>query len=200
MNRTNNIKLGKASDKIIISELEKLTGFICIDEIKDSQQNRYNIKGLDKFYNDINSKLGVDYILTMHTLEGYQTYYLDTKGFNYNPRYNGKLNTDGIVETMLLQVEKYYSGISRKGWANSPEHWTTNTLILINNHIYFISYPKLIEYCNKLEQVADIPTISFPKGYGNYERCIIANVNDMLEQGVIKQIRPVSIDNIIKVA
>ena len=197
MNRTNNIKLGKACDKVILSELKKLKGFIGIDEIKDSQQNRYNINGLEKFYNDINSKLGVDYVLTMIINGKVQTLYIDTKGFNYSHRSNGKL-TNGIVETIPLQIEKYYSGISRKGWANSPEHWTTNTIILINNHMYFIRYNKLVEYCNELEQIDTTVCITYDKRdnwnryTGNYEKCILGNVEEMKAKGIITSIRAVT--------
>lgn len=191
MSRNNNISVGKASDRIIINELKKLNGFIDVVEVKDSQQNRYSIQGVDKLQNDINMKLGIDYILVMNTYQGYQTYYIDTKGFTYYPRYNGAL-TNGVVESLLLQVEKRYSNVVYKGWANSPEHWTTHIIILINNHLYYINYPKLVGYCNKLEQMEGIEQISFNKGYGNYEKCIIANVNDMLEQGVITRIAPIS--------
>lgn len=185
--RESNIKLGKASDRKIIEHIKKLDGFIDIVEIKDSQQNRYSIQGVDKLQNDINMILGIDYILVMNTKQGYQTYYIDTKGFTYKPIHNGAL-TDGIVETILLQVSKLYGGRWYKGWANNSEHWTTHILILINDHIYYMNYKRLVSYCNDFLQAND-DTIEFDKKYGNYEYCIKASIEDLKVKGVITDIR-----------
>ena len=191
MSRSENIKLSKVSDKIIINEVEKLNGFISIDEVKDSQQNRNNIYGVDKLHNDINMLLGIDYILVMKIGNSYQTLYIDTKGFNYNPKYNGTIR-NGVVTTVLLQIEKYYGGKLLKGWANNPKYWTDFIIILLNNHLYYMNYQRLMEYCNQLEHEQGTSIIQFNKYNGNYEKCIIANVDDMINQRVITSIKPIA--------
>lgn len=178
--RNRNIQLGKTSDEIIIGELMKLDKFKSIVPIRDNQQKRNSLQGILKLEDDINMRLGIDYVLEFNG----NTYYIDTKGFTYDSRYYGSLN-NGVVELLLLQVEKYYRGISRKGWSNDNDHWTDFILILINNHIYFINYKRLVTYCNNI-QVADV--ITFNKGNGNYEKCIQVPVNKLQEANVITSI------------
>lgn len=177
--RNNNIKYGNEANEKIINYLKSLDGFVSIYEIRDNQQNRNSLQGMDRLENDINMHLGIDFVLVMKD----KTYYLDTKGFKYNPRYYGNL-TNGIVDTMLLQVEKFYGGEVRNGWANNPKYLTEYIIILINGYIYFIDYKSLVQYCKKFNR-DNIAYEKFNKGYGNYEICIKASVKDMLENKVI---------------
>ena len=170
----------------IIDYLKGLEGFVSIYEIRDSQQNRNGLQGMERLENDINMHLGIDYVLVMEE----RTYYIDTKGFNYNPKYYGKLE-NGIVETILLQVEKYYGKVVYNGWANNPNHLTEYILILLNDHIYFMDYKKLVQYCKRFNK-DNCDYKVFDKKYGNYEICIKASVKDMIENKVITNIKRVS--------
>ena len=193
--RSNNIEYGKKADEKIISYLKSLDGFVSIYEIRDNQQNRNNLQGMDKLENDINMHLGIDFVLVIKD----KTYYLDTKGFNYSYRNYGSLR-NGIVENMLLQVEKVYGNKEYKGWANNPKHLTTHIVILINGHIYIIDYKKLVKYCDKFTDEVekckrkgkgnDIVKIYGEKwkGKGNCEICVKASVKDMIENKVITNI------------
>lgn len=184
--RNNNIKYGNQANEKIIGYLKSLDGFVSIYEIRDNQQNRNSLQGMERLENDINMRLGIDYVLVMKD----KTYYLDTKGFNYKSKYYGNLN-NGKVETMLLQVEKYYGGVIYNGWANNPNHLTEYILILINEHIYFVDYKRLVQYCKKFNR-DNTPYEKFDKGYGNYEICIKAPVRDMMENNVITCIIPIN--------
>jgi hypothetical protein len=180
--RSNNIKYGNEANEKIINYLKGLEGFKAIYEIRDNQQNRNGLQGIEKLENDVNMHLGIDYVLVMEN----RTYYIDTKGFSYNPKYYGKLE-NGIVETMLLQVEKYYGNQLYYGWANNPNHLTELIIILVNGHIYCLNYKKLVQYCKRFNR-DNIAYEKFNKGYGNYEICIRASVKDMLENEVINHI------------
>lgn len=184
--RNNNIEYGNKANEKIIGYLKSLDGFVSIHEIRDNQQNRNSLQGMERLENDINMHLGIDFVLVMKD----KTYYLDTKGFNYNQRYYGNLD-NGIVETMLLQVEKYYGGNLYNGWANNPNHLTEYILILVNNNIYFVDYKSLVQYCKKFKR-DNTAYEKFNKGYGNYEICIKASVKDMLENKVITCIIPIN--------
>ena len=184
--RNNNIEYGNKANGKIINYLKSLDGFVSIHEIRDNQRNRNSLQGMERLENDINMHLGIDYVLVMKD----KTYYLDTKGFNYNPKYYGSLK-NGMVDTMLLQVEKYYGKVVYYGWANNPNHLTEYILILINDYIYFVDYKKLVQYCKRFNR-DNTPYEKFNKGYGNYEICIKASVKDMLENEVITCIIPIN--------
>lgn len=206
--RNNNIKHGNKANERIINYLKGCGGIYGIYEIGDYQSEKWNrtLTPIEQMHNSINQYLGTDYIVitegTKYRFQnmtgeyeklngiGFNIVNVDTKGFNYNPKYYGKLE-NGIVETMLLQVEKYYGKVVYNGWANNPNHLTEYILILLNNHIYFISYRKLVEYCRRFNR-GNISYEKFNKGNGNYEICIKASVKDMIENKVITSIKQIS--------
>ena len=63
--RSNNIKYGNVANGKIIDYLKGLEGFVSIHEIRDNQQNRNSLQGMEKLENDINMYLGIDYVLVM---------------------------------------------------------------------------------------------------------------------------------------
>lgn len=209
--RNNNIKKGNEANKKIINYLKKCKGIYGIYEIGDYQQEKWNrrLKPMEEMQNSINQYNGVDYIVitegTKYKLQNFEGGYaklngmrfdivnLDTKGFNYNCRNYGKIE-NGIIEKILLQVEKKYSGKVMKGWANNPKYLTTHLAILVANHIYIIDYKRLITYCDNFEMdIANTVTWGEKyKGKGNYETCIKAPVKDMLENKVITCIIPIN--------
>ena len=184
--RENNIEYGKQADKKIINCLKTLEGFKSIHEIRDNQRNRGRLQGMERLENDVNMHLGIDYVLVVKD----KTYYIDTKGFKYKYEYCGRVE-NGIVETILLQVEKYYGKVVYNGWANNPNHLTEYILILLNDHIYFMDYKKLVQYCKRFNK-DNCDYKVFDKKYGNYEICVKASVKDMIENKVITNIKRVS--------
>ena len=96
--RNNNIEYGNKANGKIINYLKSLDGFVSIHEIRDNQQNRNSLQGMERLENDINMHLGIDYVLVMKD----KTYYIDTKGFNYNQKNCG---VDPISHT---QYEMWY--------------------------------------------------------------------------------------------
>lgn len=192
--RDKNIKTSNASNEIIINELKNLPNYEDIHEIKDGQHGRFNLRGMGKLYNDINRLWGIDYVLELRVKNRIETYYIDLKGFNYNPKYHTRIKEDGTVETMLLQIKKeYLDGRSYDGWANNPTHLIEFMIILIGKNLYFIRYDKLVDYCDMLEQQKETRIISFHKRRERcIEHCIVASVDDMKNYGVIFDVRPIN--------
>lgn len=190
MSRETNIEFGKASDKIIINELKKTFKCLEIFEVEDGQQNRDNLQGKPKLLNEINMRLGIDYVILMEINGKVDTHFIDTKGFKYSSKHNGTVN-NGIVETILLQVSKEYGNKTFKGWANNPEHWTTHIIILLNGHIYIMNYKRLVQYCNRLMMQYDVKLERFEKENGSVEYCFKGNVKEMEQQKVVTLIKPV---------
>ncbi|MEG1411624.1 MAG: hypothetical protein RSD36_17445 [Terrisporobacter sp.] len=209
MSRTNNIKYGNKADGKIIKYLSGCRGIYAIQKIGDYQTDKYQreLKPTEWMHNSMNQYLGVDYMIitegTKYKFQnlggkyeklnglGFDIVNVDTKGFNYNPKYYGALD-NGIVETMLLQVEKCYGGNLYYGWANNPNHLTTHLVILINDYMYFVDYKSLVGYCKRFDRNSKELIPPFNKGYGNYELCIKASVRDMVENKVITNIIPIS--------
>lgn len=208
MSRINNIKYGNKADEKIIKYLSGCEGIYGITKIGDYQREKYQreLRPVEQMNNSINQYLGVDYmIITEGTKYKFQSLIgehekynglrfdivnVDTKGFNYNPKYYGKLE-NGIVETMLLQVEKCYGGNVYCGWANDSKHLTTHLVILINDYMYFIDYKSLVKYCKRFNRGNCVYEL-FNKGNGNYEICVKASVKDMIENKVITNIIPIN--------
>lgn len=206
--RKNNIKYGNQADEKIIGYLKKCKGIYGITKIGDYQREKYQreLRPTEEMDNSINQYLGVDYMIITEGSKyklrnlsgdyeklnglGFNIVNVDTKGFNYNHKYYGKLE-NGIVEKMLLQVEKCYSNKVYYGWANNSKHLTTHLVILINNHMYFIDYKKLVQYCKRFNR-DNTAYEKFNKGYGNYEICIKASVKEMIENKVITCIIPIN--------
>ena len=207
MSRINNINYGNKADEKIINYLKGCNGIYGIKKIGDYQREKYQreLTPIEQMDNSINQYLGVDYMIitegTKYKFQnlsgdyeklnglGFDIVNVDTKGFNYNPKYYGKLE-NGIVETMLLQVEKCYGGNVYYGWANESKHLTTHLVILINDYMYFMDYKSLVAYCKRFNK-GNCTYKVFDKGYGNYEICIRVSVKDMLENEVITCIIPI---------
>lgn len=209
--RNNNIKYGNKANEKIINYLKKCKGIYRIYEVGDYQQEKWSrkLKPTEEMHNSINQYNGVDYIVItegskykLQNLDGkyarlngmgFNIVNLDTKGFNYKYKNYGKLE-NGIVEKMLLQVEKKYGGKVMKGWANNPKYLTTHIAILVANHIYIINYKRLMIYCDNFKMDSE-NTVTWGgryKGIGNYVTCIKASVKDMIENKVITSIIPIN--------
>lgn len=194
MDRKNNISKGKNADEKIIKWMQKLEGSKLIHEIKDYQMEIRQGKELTRqqqLDNYINMVQGTDYIykfiqsdkgIIVETVA-----FIDTKGFNYNQKYYGNIDNNGIVEYMIFQIEKSYGGKIYRGWANEPSHKTSHIVILINDLIYIIKYQKLLEYLNQMD-IKQYRIITFNKNYGNYEKCIQVPTNELIQNGVIVHI------------
>ena len=55
--RSNNIKYGNVANGKIIDYLKGLEGFVSIHEIRDNQQNRNSLQGMEKLENDIKASV-----------------------------------------------------------------------------------------------------------------------------------------------
>ena len=182
MNRNNNITYSRMANTKILQYLKTIKGYKAIHEVRDYQQATHQLQGMQKLENDVNIHLGIDYVLEIDN----KTHYIDTKGFNYNPKYYGSIE-NGIVETMLLQVEKCYGGQIYHGWANNPNHLTEFILVLIQNTLYILDYKRLVTYCKRFGR-DNVSFITFNKGYGSYEICIKRPINELVNEKVITHI------------
>ena len=196
--RSNNIANGKLADNRILNHLNRYSGILGVKPIGDYQVERWarKLTPTEQMENSINMYLGIDYLVMIQakgynlgfidsSLEGVEgrLISIDTKGFNYSYSNYGRLKANGEVELMLLQVEKLVGKHKYNGWANDPNHKVEYLLILVNDHLYYMDYKKLVSYCSRFNR-NNCKWKTFNKTNG-YEICIQATVDDLKANGVI---------------
>lgn len=164
MSRKANIKLGKQANAILERHICSFEGSITLLEITDHSNLRVTGRALTDEQmkdNNINMIKGIDYVYVYRDKQGINHYkYIDTKGFNYDPRYYGSIYDNGMPEFLLLQVEKLFINSNTKyyGWSNDPNHKTEYIVILINNIIIWLDYKKLLEFMTPLYDPFEVLT------------------------------------------